>query len=80
MRFPPRGQSDSLRGSRVGSTLGGGWLSVVPPMPVLRSSELLHVSSVGMTPARQGTPRLDLRSEAGRRGSTFQPLAHLWAL
>lgn len=56
MRFPPpRGASpDSPAGEPGRGTLGGRVALQTPPMPVLRSSELLHVSSVGMTPKQKG--------------------------
>lgn len=57
---------------------------MVPPMPVLRSSELLHVSSVGMTPkTKAGDPELDLRSEADREVQPSSPWltsGALWAI
>ena len=50
MRLPPWERVQTLRGGAGRGTLGGGWLSVVRLMPVLRSSELLQVSSAGLTP------------------------------
>lgn len=57
---------------------------MVPPMPVLRSSELLHVSSVGMTPkTKEGDPELDLRSETDgevQPSSPWLTSGALWAI